>query len=151
MSQLLIQLRFRQFMHLKNDRRNLSFVKYINIVGNKMTRNDRKMIISKSCQFFNRTDFSFVPPTQKLLNRPDPTGYYVVSSQYTYVDNTAIVLQYGVEILRGQIIKLIQAHPCLIIAEYIYRKVASRSTSCLVAPPRIFRLFMKGKFYADVL
>ena len=32
-----------------------------------------------------------------------------------------------------------------------YRKVASRSTSRLVARPRIFRLFMKGKFDAYVL
>ena len=33
----------------------------------------------------------------------------------------------------------------------MYRKVASRSTSRLVALPRIFRLFMKGKFDAYVL
>ena len=33
----------------------------------------------------------------------------------------------------------------------MYRKVASRSTSRLVARPRIFRLFMKGKFDAYVL
>ena len=32
-----------------------------------------------------------------------------------------------------------------------YRKVASRSTSRLVARPRIFRLFMKGKFDPYVL
>ena len=32
-----------------------------------------------------------------------------------------------------------------------YRKVASRSTSWLVAHPRIFRLFMKGKFDSYVL
>jgi hypothetical protein len=35
--------------------------------------------------------------------------------------------------------------------ENIYRKVASRSTSWLVAHPRIFRLFMKEKFDAYVL
>ena len=33
----------------------------------------------------------------------------------------------------------------------MYRKVASRSTSRLIAPPRIFRLFMKGKLDAYVL
>ena len=33
----------------------------------------------------------------------------------------------------------------------VYRKVASRSTSRLVARPRIFRLFMKGKFDPYVL
>ena len=37
----------------QNYRLNLYFVKYINIVGNKMTRNDRKMTNSKSCIFFN--------------------------------------------------------------------------------------------------
>ena len=35
--------------------------------------------------------------------------------------------------------------------EVIYRKVANRSTSWLVAHPRIFKLFMKGKFDASVL
>ena len=34
---------------------------------------------------------------------------------------------------------------------YDYRKVASRSTSRLVAHPRSFKLFMKGKFDAYVL
>ena len=34
---------------------------------------------------------------------------------------------------------------------HTYRKVASRSTSWLVALPRIFRLFMKGKYDAYVL
>ena len=33
----------------------------------------------------------------------------------------------------------------------IYRKVASRSTSRLVARPEIFRLFIKGKFDPYVL
>ena len=42
----------------QNDRRNLSFVKHINVVGNKMTINGRKMTISKSCIFFNRTEFT---------------------------------------------------------------------------------------------
>ena len=32
-----------------------------------------------------------------------------------------------------------------------YHKVASRRLPCLVAPFRIFRLFMKGKFDAHVL
>ena len=41
----------------QNDRRNLSFVKDINVVGNKLARNTPKMTISKSCIFFNRTDF----------------------------------------------------------------------------------------------
>ena len=45
----------------QNDYRNLSFVKDINAVGNKMTRNGCDMTISKSCLFFNRTDFSFLP------------------------------------------------------------------------------------------
>ena len=34
---------------------------------------------------------------------------------------------------------------------YVYRKVASRSTSRLVARSRIFRPFMKGKFDPYVL
>jgi hypothetical protein len=34
-----------------------SFVKDINVVGDKMTRNGGKMTISKSCIFFNQTDF----------------------------------------------------------------------------------------------
>ena len=41
----------------QNDRRNLSFVKDINVIGNKMTRNVCKITISKSCLFFNQTDF----------------------------------------------------------------------------------------------
>ena len=41
----------------QNDRWNLIFVKDINVVGNKMTWNGHKMTISKSCIFFNRTDF----------------------------------------------------------------------------------------------
>jgi hypothetical protein len=43
----------------QNDRWNLSFVKDINVVGNKMTRNGHKVTISKICIFFNRTDFTF--------------------------------------------------------------------------------------------
>ena len=43
---------------LQNDSQNLSFVKDINVVGKKMTRYGCKMTISKSCIFFNRTDFS---------------------------------------------------------------------------------------------
>ena len=42
----------------QNDQRNLSFVKDVNVVGDQKTRNGRKMTISKSCIFFNRTDFS---------------------------------------------------------------------------------------------
>ena len=34
---------------------------------------------------------------------------------------------------------------------YIYRKVANRSTSRLVARPKVFRFFMKGKFDLYVL
>ena len=34
---------------------------------------------------------------------------------------------------------------------FIYRKVASRSTSRLVARSKVFRLFMKGKFDPYVL
>ena len=41
----------------QNDGRNLSFVKDSNEVGNKVTRNGGKMTISKSCIFFNQTDF----------------------------------------------------------------------------------------------
>ena len=33
----------------QNDRQNLSFVKYINVVGKKMTRNDRKIAKCKGC------------------------------------------------------------------------------------------------------
>ena len=36
----------------------LKVVQDINVVGDKMTRNGDKMTISKSCIFFNRTDFS---------------------------------------------------------------------------------------------
>ena len=56
----MIQLRFRHFnlYASQNDSRNLSFVKDINVVGNKMTRNGPEMTISKSCIFFNRTDFT---------------------------------------------------------------------------------------------
>ena len=32
-----------------------------------------------------------------------------------------------------------------------YRRIANKSTSHLVAPPRIFRLLMKGKFDAYLL
>ena len=35
-------------------------MKDINVVGNKMTRNGCEMTISKSCIFFNQTDF--IPP-----------------------------------------------------------------------------------------
>ena len=44
----------------QNDCRNPSFVKDINVVGNKMTRNGPEMTISKSCIFFNRTDFTYL-------------------------------------------------------------------------------------------
>ena len=52
----------------QNDSRNLSFVKHINVVGNKMTINGCKMTISKSCLFFNRTDFTLAD-----------SGYYLDS------------------------------------------------------------------------
>ena len=42
----------------QNDCLNLSCVKDINVAGNKMTRSGRKMTISKSCIFFNQTDFT---------------------------------------------------------------------------------------------
>ena len=42
----------------QNVHKNLSFVKDTNVFGNKMTRNGCEMTISKSCLFFNRTDFS---------------------------------------------------------------------------------------------
>ena len=42
----------------QNDRQNLSFVKDINVVGNKMARNGCEMTISKSRLFFNQTDFN---------------------------------------------------------------------------------------------
>ena len=35
-----------------------SYYTNFNVVGDKMTRNGRKMTISKSCISFNRTDFS---------------------------------------------------------------------------------------------
>ena len=38
---------------------NLSFVKDINVAGNKMIRNDDLMTNSKSCIFFNRSDLMF--------------------------------------------------------------------------------------------
>ena len=34
-------------------------MKDINVVGNIMTRNGREMTISKSCIFFNQTDFTY--------------------------------------------------------------------------------------------
>ena len=53
-------------MHLQNDRQNLSFVKDINVDGDKMTRNGSEMTISKSCIFFNRTDFTFIGNARNL-------------------------------------------------------------------------------------
>ena len=50
----------------QNDHQNLRFVKDINAVGNKMTRNVSKMTISKSCIFFNRTDFTFIGNARNL-------------------------------------------------------------------------------------
>ena len=41
----------------QNGRRNLSFVKDTNVVGNRMTRKGPKMTISKGCLFNFRTDF----------------------------------------------------------------------------------------------
>ena len=38
----------------------------------------------------------------------------------------------------------------LALTIYEYSEVANRSTSRLVAPPRIFRLLMKGKFMLTV-
>ena len=44
----------------ENDLWNLSFVKDVNVVGDRMTRNGCKMNNSKSCLFNFRTDISFV-------------------------------------------------------------------------------------------
>ena len=38
-----------------------------------------------------------------------------------------------------------------ILTELEYRKVMNSSMSSLVAPPKIYRLFMSGKFNADLL
>ena len=42
----------------QNDQGNLSFVKDINVIGDKMTRNGRKMTISKSCTFLTEQTLS---------------------------------------------------------------------------------------------
>ena len=44
----------------QNDRRNLSFVKDTNVVGNRMTRKGPKMTIWKGCLFNFRMDFSLL-------------------------------------------------------------------------------------------
>ena len=51
----------------QNDRWNLSFVKDINVVGKKMSRNGHKMTISKSCIFFNQTDFTLTLKSKSLV------------------------------------------------------------------------------------
>jgi hypothetical protein len=45
-------------------------LKDINAVGDRMTRNGRKMSIAKSCIFFNQTDFNI---------NPNPvTGFFIM-------------------------------------------------------------------------
>ena len=41
----------------QNNRENLSFVKAINVVGEKMARNTSKMVISYLCHFRFKTEF----------------------------------------------------------------------------------------------
>ena len=60
----------------QNDCRNLSFVKDTNVVGDKMTRNGRKMTISKGCIFCNQTDFNIAIDELNL--------------QYTYIHSIYI-------------------------------------------------------------
>ena len=43
----------------QNDHQNLNFVKDINVVGDKMTKNGLKMTNSKSCLFNFQTDFTY--------------------------------------------------------------------------------------------
>ena len=46
------------YFALQNDRQNLSFVKDVNVCGQKMTKNGCKLAKRKSCQFFKSPVFT---------------------------------------------------------------------------------------------
>ena len=63
----------------QNDQLNLSFVKDINLVGDKMTRNGREMTNSKSCLFLTRvyriSSIFGLPKNRLPIAHPTPTRF----------------------------------------------------------------------------
>ena len=92
----------------QNDRWNLSFVKDINEVGNKMTRIGSKMTISKSCVLFNRKDFILYSQTswemQSIIMtmRTDPRnqwGYQFFRFKFLEETKVTLIKSCGVQII----------------------------------------------------
>ncbi len=51
----------------QNDRQNLSFVKYIGEVGEKMTRNSLKMSNTEGCLIHFRSEFTYCDYKRRIL------------------------------------------------------------------------------------
>ena len=78
----------------QNDRQILSFLKYSYVLGQKMTRNGRKLAKRKSCQFFKSPVFSWNSFKQIIWRNPLPIWILKIGSFCAW-SSKSIMVNFG--------------------------------------------------------